>query len=60
VPQSRGEMGVRPGSALEQALAVLTRPDRRLLLASLQARGGKRRAKLKKQAERRLRQVGVL
>jgi hypothetical protein len=53
------EMGVVPGSPLAQLLAQLSRPDRRLLLATVQAAPGPRREKLQRQMRKRLVELDI-
>lgn len=53
------EMGVVPDSPLARLLAQLERPDRRLLLAAIQAAPGPRRTKLQRQITKRLRELGL-
>jgi hypothetical protein len=60
VDARRPEMGVTPGSPLAQLLAQLTRPDRRLLLATIQAAPGPRRDRMQRQVTARLRARGLM
>lgn len=53
------QLAVVPNSPLAQLLARLKRPDRRLLLAALQAAPGPRRDKLEKEVHKRLRLLGI-
>ncbi len=53
------EMGVVPDSDLARLLAKLQRPDRRLLLALVQASPGPRRDKLERAMRQRLEVLGL-
>lgn len=53
------EMGIVPDSPLARLLAQLERPDRRLLLAAVQAAPGPRRTKLQRQVRARLAELGI-
>ncbi len=56
---ARKEMGIVPDSDLARLLDKLDRPDRRLLLAAIQASPGPRRKRMTKEVERRLRNLGL-
>ncbi len=53
------EMGVVPGSPLAQLLSRLGRADRRLLLATIQAKPGPRRSKMQRAITKRMRELGI-
>ena len=53
------EMGIVPDSELARLLAKLPRPDRRRLLALVQAAPGPRRVKLEKKMRQRLGELGL-
>jgi hypothetical protein len=52
-------MGIVPDSPLARLLARLERPDRRLLLAAVQAAPGPRREKLQRAVRKRLAELGI-
>lgn len=53
------EMGVMPGSPLARLLAQLKRPERRLLLATIQAAPTPRRRRMERDLQRRLNRLGI-
>lgn len=53
------EMAVTPDSPLARLLAKLSRPDRRLLLAAVQAKPGPRQKRLERQLQVRLKALGI-
>lgn len=53
------DVGITPDSPLAQLLGKLKRPERRLLLAVVQAKPGPRRVRMDRELHRRFRLLGV-